>query len=110
MGPERYHFVFLFFGITKALLTILIVLEECSGFHFSECLVQVLFTGEKIGVGLGKTRKDAQQQAAENALHNLAGKTSILFSIPLLGYLYFVPSFFLLVLHQMLTLFLKYVA
>lgn len=37
-------------------------------------LVQVLFTGEKIGVGMGKTRKDAQQQAAENALHSLAGK------------------------------------
>ncbi|XP_050945279.1 RNA polymerase II C-terminal domain phosphatase-like 2 isoform X2 [Cucumis melo] len=36
--------------------------------------VEVLFTGEKIGVGLGKTRKDAQQQAAENALHNLADK------------------------------------
>lgn len=36
-------------------------------------LVQVLFTGEKIGVGMGKTRKDAQQQAAESALHFLAG-------------------------------------
>ncbi|KAJ4704459.1 RNA polymerase II C-terminal domain phosphatase-like [Melia azedarach] len=36
--------------------------------------VEVLFTGEKIGVGMGKTRKDAQQQAAENALHCLAEK------------------------------------
>ncbi|XP_022151521.1 RNA polymerase II C-terminal domain phosphatase-like 2 isoform X3 [Momordica charantia] len=36
--------------------------------------VEVLFAGEKIGVGLGKTRKDAQQQAAENALHYLADK------------------------------------
>ncbi|GAB4857336.1 hypothetical protein Ancab_015244 [Ancistrocladus abbreviatus] len=36
--------------------------------------VEVLFTGEKIGVGMGKTRKDAQQQAAENALHSLADK------------------------------------
>ncbi|KAK9289962.1 hypothetical protein L1049_008124 [Liquidambar formosana] len=35
---------------------------------------EVLFTGEKIGVGMGKTRKDAQQQAAENALHSLADK------------------------------------
>lgn len=26
---------------------------------------------------MGKTRKDAQQQAAENALHNLAGKLSL---------------------------------
>ncbi|XP_044480786.1 RNA polymerase II C-terminal domain phosphatase-like 2 [Mangifera indica] len=36
--------------------------------------VEVLFTGEKIGVGMGKTRRDAQQQAAENALHRLADK------------------------------------
>ncbi|XP_059667967.1 RNA polymerase II C-terminal domain phosphatase-like 2 isoform X2 [Cornus florida] len=36
--------------------------------------VEVLFTGEKIGVGMGKTRKDAQQQAAENALRSLADK------------------------------------
>ncbi|XP_061344674.1 RNA polymerase II C-terminal domain phosphatase-like 2 isoform X2 [Gastrolobium bilobum] len=36
--------------------------------------VEVLFTGEKIGVGMGRTRKDAQQQAAENALRNLADK------------------------------------
>ncbi|KAK9986076.1 hypothetical protein SO802_031027 [Lithocarpus litseifolius] len=36
--------------------------------------VEVWFTGEKIGVGMGKTRKDAHQQAAENALHNLAEK------------------------------------
>ncbi|XP_073266020.1 RNA polymerase II C-terminal domain phosphatase-like 2 isoform X2 [Populus alba] len=35
---------------------------------------EVLFTGEKIGVGMGKTRKDAQQQAAENALSSLAEK------------------------------------
>lgn len=34
--------------------------------------VEVLFTGEKIGAGSGKTKKDAQQQAAENALHMLA--------------------------------------
>lgn len=40
-------------------------------------LVQVLFTGEKIGVGMGKTRKDAQQQAAENALQYLAGEILI---------------------------------
>ncbi|GAB2263711.1 hypothetical protein Droror1_Dr00025845 [Drosera rotundifolia] len=34
--------------------------------------VEVFFTGEKIGIGMGKTRKDAQLQAAENALHSLA--------------------------------------
>jgi hypothetical protein len=28
---------------------------------------------------MGKTRKDAQQQAAENALHSLAGKILLLF-------------------------------
>ncbi|XP_038720593.1 RNA polymerase II C-terminal domain phosphatase-like 2 isoform X3 [Tripterygium wilfordii] len=39
-----------------------------------EFTVEVLFTGEKIGVGMGKTRKDAQQQAAEHALHSLAEK------------------------------------
>ncbi|KAL3536505.1 hypothetical protein ACH5RR_004966 [Cinchona calisaya] len=35
---------------------------------------EVLFTGEKIGFGMGKTRKDAQQHAAENALRTLADK------------------------------------
>ncbi|XP_057498908.1 RNA polymerase II C-terminal domain phosphatase-like 2 [Actinidia eriantha] len=35
--------------------------------------VEVLFTGEKIGVGMGRTRKDAQQRAADNALRYLAG-------------------------------------
>ncbi|XP_010256579.1 PREDICTED: RNA polymerase II C-terminal domain phosphatase-like 2 isoform X5 [Nelumbo nucifera] len=34
--------------------------------------VEVWFTGERIGVGVGKTKRDAQQQAAENALHSLA--------------------------------------
>ncbi|GAB2273527.1 hypothetical protein Dimus_008318 [Dionaea muscipula] len=36
--------------------------------------VEVFFTGEKVGIGMGRTRKDAQQQAAENALHSLADK------------------------------------
>ncbi|XP_015897198.2 RNA polymerase II C-terminal domain phosphatase-like 2 isoform X1 [Ziziphus jujuba] len=47
------------------------VLSTSKDLQFS---VEVLFTGEKIGVGMGKTRKDAQQQAAENALHSLAEK------------------------------------
>ncbi|PIA32170.1 hypothetical protein AQUCO_04500043v1 [Aquilegia coerulea] len=34
--------------------------------------VEVLFAGDKIGAGMGKTKKDAQQQAAENALRTLA--------------------------------------
>ncbi|KAK2414635.1 RNA polymerase II C-terminal domain phosphatase [Trifolium repens] len=36
--------------------------------------VEVLYTGDKIGFGMGRTRKDAQQQAAENALRYLADK------------------------------------
>ncbi|XVE97062.1 hypothetical protein REPUB_Repub02eG0278200 [Reevesia pubescens] len=47
------------------------VLSTSKDLQFS---VEVLFTGEKIGVGMGKTRRDAQQQAAELALHNLAEK------------------------------------
>ncbi|KAF3334126.1 RNA polymerase II C-terminal domain phosphatase-like 2 isoform X1 [Carex littledalei] len=34
--------------------------------------VEVLFSSEKIGIGMGKTREEAQLQAAENALRNLA--------------------------------------
>ncbi|XP_072997393.1 RNA polymerase II C-terminal domain phosphatase-like 2 isoform X1 [Typha latifolia] len=37
--------------------------------HFS---VEVLFSSEKIGIGMGRTREEAQLQAAENALRNLA--------------------------------------
>lgn len=36
--------------------------------------VEVIFTGEKIGAGMGRTRREAQLQAAENALHYLANK------------------------------------
>ncbi|XP_042520231.1 RNA polymerase II C-terminal domain phosphatase-like 1 [Macadamia integrifolia] len=36
--------------------------------------IEVWFTGEKIGEGIGKTRKEAQQQAAESSLRNLASK------------------------------------
>ncbi|XP_043701197.1 RNA polymerase II C-terminal domain phosphatase-like 2 isoform X2 [Telopea speciosissima] len=34
--------------------------------------VEVLFAGEKIGIGMGKTKKEAQQKASKDALHNLA--------------------------------------
>ncbi|XP_020577669.1 RNA polymerase II C-terminal domain phosphatase-like 1 [Phalaenopsis equestris] len=37
--------------------------------HFT---IEVLFSSEKIGIGMGRTRKEAQLQAAENALRNLA--------------------------------------
>ncbi|KAL4574241.1 hypothetical protein LXL04_021067 [Taraxacum kok-saghyz] len=35
---------------------------------------EVFLTGEKVGLGMGKTRKDTQQQAAKNALHTLAAE------------------------------------
>ncbi|KAG9441000.1 hypothetical protein H6P81_016854 [Aristolochia fimbriata] len=37
-------------------------------------LIEVWFIGEKIGEGTGKTRKEAQRQAAESSLKNLANK------------------------------------
>ncbi|KAG0498721.1 hypothetical protein HPP92_003412 [Vanilla planifolia] len=37
--------------------------------HFT---IEVLFSTEKVGIGMGRTRKEAQLQAAENALRNLA--------------------------------------
>nr|CAD1844371.1 unnamed protein product [Ananas comosus var. bracteatus] len=36
--------------------------------------IEVWFVGDKIGEGVGRTRKDAQRQAAEISLHNLAKK------------------------------------
>lgn len=36
-------------------------------------MMQVLFTSEKAAIRMGKKWKDAQQQAAENALRSLAG-------------------------------------
>ncbi|KAK4755431.1 hypothetical protein SAY87_009188 [Trapa incisa] len=47
------------------------VLSASKDMQFS---FEVLFTGEKIGFGMGKTRKDAQQQASLDALHSLAEK------------------------------------
>ncbi|OVA00560.1 NLI interacting factor [Macleaya cordata] len=36
--------------------------------------IEVWFSGEKIGEGIGKTRKEAQRQASERSLTNLANK------------------------------------
>ncbi|KAG0488529.1 hypothetical protein HPP92_007340 [Vanilla planifolia] len=36
--------------------------------------IEVWFVGEKIGEGIGRTRKEAQHHAAENSLQNLANK------------------------------------
>lgn len=36
--------------------------------------MHILLTCEKVGDGMGKTRKDAQEQATENDLYNLAGE------------------------------------
>lgn len=41
------------------------------------CILQVWFAGEKVGVATGKTRKEAQQKAAEESLLNLASKDYI---------------------------------
>jgi hypothetical protein len=43
-------------------------------FVFLLCLVQVCIVGEKIGEGIGRTRREAQHQAAEMSLRNLASK------------------------------------
>ncbi|KAI0509772.1 hypothetical protein KFK09_010368 [Dendrobium nobile] len=45
------------------------VAESSKDLHFT---IEVLFSTEKIGIGMGRTRKEAQLQAAENALRNLA--------------------------------------
>lgn len=45
------------------------VAESSKDLHFT---VEVLFSTEKIGIGMGRTRNEAQLQAAENALRNLA--------------------------------------
>lgn len=39
--------------------------------HVFTC--QVWFVGEKLGEGVGKTRKEAQHRAADMSLRNLAG-------------------------------------
>ncbi|KAF6153580.1 hypothetical protein GIB67_027447 [Kingdonia uniflora] len=47
------------------------IVSTSKDLHFT---VEVLFDGEKIGVGISKTKRDAQQQAAESALRGLAEK------------------------------------
>jgi len=49
--------------------------------------VEVLFSNEKIGVGIGKTRDEAQVQAAEKALRNLESEYTSLSSCVLQGLL-----------------------
>jgi ribonuclease-3 len=45
------------------------VLKEQGPDHNKEFLVGVFFGEEKIGQGLGKTKKSAEQNAAKNALN-----------------------------------------
>lgn len=40
--------------------------------------IQVWLVGEKVGEGIGSTRKEAQRQAAEISLRNLASKFVLL--------------------------------
>ena len=51
-------------------------------------MFQVLFSNEKIGVGIGKTRDEAQVQAAEKALQNLESEYISLTSCVLQDLLY----------------------
>lgn len=43
-------------------------------------LLQVLFAGQKIGEGIGRTRREAQHHAAEGSLFYLAGNILVLAS------------------------------
>lgn len=47
-------------------------------FSFLLHLVQVWIVGEKVGEGIGRTRREAQRQAAEMSLRNLASKFVLL--------------------------------
>jgi len=59
---------------------------DCKSLYYA-CLIfsiqtlcytsQVWIFGEKIGEGIGKTRKEAQCQAADTSLRNLAGELMI---------------------------------
>jgi hypothetical protein len=42
--------------------------------YFFIAPVQVFIVGERIGEGIGRTRREAQRQAAEMSLRNLASK------------------------------------
>lgn len=46
----------------------------CTVRRDKNCILQVWFAGEKVGTATGKTRKEAQRQAAEESLLNLASK------------------------------------
>lgn len=59
-------------------------------------ILQVWFAGEKIGAATGRTRKEAQQQAAEKSLLNLAGKEYCCIIFPTL-----VGAFFILLINQL---------
>lgn len=54
---------------------------------FLSCPLQAWFAGEKIGDGTGRTRRDAQCQAAEGSLKNLASKITSSIFCQLLSYL-----------------------
>jgi dsRNA-specific ribonuclease len=47
-------------------------------FSFLLHLVQVWIVGEKVGEGIGRTRREAQHKAAEMSLRNLASKFVLL--------------------------------
>jgi acetone carboxylase gamma subunit len=46
---------------------------------FSLWIFQIWIVGEKVGEGMGRTRKEAQRQAAHISLRNLAGEFYLVF-------------------------------
>lgn len=51
--------------------------ENSNEIVLSYGLPQVIFAGQKIGEGIGRTRREAQHEAAQGSLMNLAGKILI---------------------------------
>lgn len=49
-------------------------LREYTSHLFMAPYLQVWFVGEKVGEGIGRTRKEAQHHASESSLRNLASK------------------------------------
>lgn len=45
------------------------------------CLFQIMFGGEKVGEGVGRTKKEAKYNAAESALLCLASMVQVIFYV-----------------------------
>jgi dsRNA-specific ribonuclease len=49
--------------------------------HLNVCLFQIMFGGEKVGEGVGRTKKEAKYNAAESALLCLASMVQVIFHV-----------------------------